>query len=148
MVACRMRWLSALVPMMLMAASAPAQGPAYGLGRKAVADEIRAWDTAVGPEGKELPPGSGTAQQGAKGYAQRCSGCHGATGTEGPYDRLVGGRGTLNSEHPVKTLGSYWPFATTVWDYIKRAMPDDKPGSLTADEVYGLTAFLLYRNGI
>jgi cytochrome c len=102
----------------------------------------------VGPQGKELPPGRGTAREGASIYAQKCAACHGATGTEGPADRLVGGQGTLAGDRPVRTVGSYWPYATTVWDYINRAMPVNNPGSLTPNEVYALTAFILSRNGI
>lgn len=127
---------------------AGAQAPDYGVGRNPTADEIRAYDISVGPEGKELPPGRGTAKEGAPIFAQKCAACHGPTGTEGPNDRLVGGQGTLSSDHPVKTVGSYWPYATTVWDYINRAMPLSNPGSLTPNEVYSLTAFILFRNGI
>ena len=145
-----MRWHNFLVSTMIVAGciAAQAQSPTYGVGKAPSAEEIRTWDIAVGPEGKELPPGKGTAKDGAAIYAQQCAGCHGQTGIEGPFDRLVGGQGTLNTSRPVKTVGSYWPFATTVWDYINRAMPTDKPGSLTPDQVYALTAFLLYRNGI
>ena len=81
-------------------------------------------------------------------YARNCLACHGKTGKEGPNDVLVGGRGTLNTSKPVRTVGSYWPYATTVWDYINRAMPYDRPGSLSADEVYALTAYLLNLNDI
>ena len=149
-----------LVPVMVLATCvvAVAQTPTYNLGRTPSAEEIRAWDISIGPEGKELPPGSGTAEQGAPIYAQKCAACHGSTGAEarGPSRSttrrsrapLVGGQGTLTSIHPVKSIGSYWPYATTVWDYINRAMPADQVGSLTADEVYALTALLLYRNGI
>jgi len=133
---------------MAACAAAQAQSPKYGVGRTASADEIRAWDSLIGPEGKELPPGKGTAREGATIFAQRCAACHGATGTEGPNDRLVGGQGTLNTPRPVRTVGSYWPYATTVWDYINRAMPIDNPGSLTPDQVYAVTAFLLFKNGI
>ncbi|MCZ6489602.1 MAG: cytochrome c [Acidobacteria bacterium] len=145
-----MRWSDFLVMAVFVAvcAAAQAQSPAYGLGRTPSAEEIRAWDIAIGPEGKELPPGKGTAKEGATIYAARCAACHGQTGTEGPFNRLVGGQGTLHTNRPVKTVGSYWPFATTIWDYINRAMPVDNPGSLAPDQVYALTAFLLYRNSI
>ncbi len=145
-----MRWSDLLVPAVLVAvcAAAQAQSPTYGVGRTPSAEAIRAWDIAIGPEGKELPPGRGTAKEGATIYAERCAACHGQTGTEGPFNRLVGGQGTLNTNRPVKTVGSYWPFATTIWDYINRAMPVDNPGSLAPNQVYALTAFLLYRNGI
>jgi len=117
--------------------SAWAQGPSYGLGRAPSTEEVKAWDTAVGPEGKELPPGKGTAAEGAKIFSARgCSWCHGPNGEEGPGPRLVGG-GIAG-----------WAFATTIWDYINRAMPLNGEGNLKPDEVYNLTAFLLHRNGI
>jgi S-disulfanyl-L-cysteine oxidoreductase SoxD len=129
--------------------AALAQTPRYNLGKTATPEEIRAWDISVGPDGKELPPGSGSAMEGAKLYAQYCAACHSATGEDAKGSpRLVGGKGTLNTPMPIKTVGSYWPFATSIWDYINRAMPRNKPGSLTADQVYALTAFLLYKNGI
>ncbi len=143
---------SLLLPVFVFAASvvAPAQGPAYHLGRVPTPEEIKALDISIGPEGKELPPGSGTAKQGAELYAQKCAQCHGPTGAEmAIYHRpLVGGKGSLTTMQPVKTIGNYWAFATTVWDYIRRAMPLNATGSLSADEVYALTAVLLYRNGI
>jgi hypothetical protein len=144
---CSLRFILALMTL-LAAVSAAAQNPAYDLGTTPTEEEIRAWDIAVGPSGKELPPGSGTVKEGEKIFAQRCAACHGKTGTEGPAPHLVGGQGTLNTPKPLKTPGSFWPFATTIWDYINRAMPLNKPGSLSADEVYSLTAFLLYRNDI
>lgn len=125
-----------------------AEAPAYGLGRVPNPDELRAWDIAIGPDGKELPPGSGTVAEGARVYAVNCAACHGKTGKEGPSDVLAGGQGTLNTKKPVKTIGSYWPYATTVWDYINRSMPYQKPGILKANEVYAVTAYLLFLNGI
>jgi cytochrome c len=88
-----------------------------------------------------LPAGSGTVQQGRKVYAQKCASCHGANGLEGPYSHLVS-----SDTSKARTIGNYWPYATTVFDYIKRAMPFTSPGSLTNEEVYGVTAFLLYKN--
>ena len=130
-------------------------GPVYGLGRPATAEDIRRWDTEVGPDGAGLPAGRGTVTEGAKVYAQKCAACHGATGAEGPMDKLVdtvaretfafGRDATLAAR---RTIGNYWPHATTVYDYINRAMPFDKPGSLTPNEVYAVTAFLLHRNAI
>ena len=124
-----------------------------GLGRAATAEEISAWNIDVMPDGTGLPPGSGTAAQGVAIYARKCAACHGRTGTEGPFDRLVGREprsGFPFGRDPrfVKTLGNYWPYATTLYDYVNRAMPLDAPGSLTPDEVYGLVAFLLWRNEI
>ncbi len=163
-----MRCFNLLVPVMALAACVAtlAQTPTYNRGRTPGEEEIRAWDISIGPEGKELPPGSGTAQEGATIYAQQCAYCHGPTGAEGPsltgvanlwpYSfmskrpprPLLGGKGTLNTPNPVKTIGSFWPFATTIWDYVNRAMPPGREGSLSADEVYALTAVLLYWNGI
>lgn len=128
---------------------------AFGFGRPASAERIAAWDIDVRPDGEGLPPGSGSVAEGEIVYAQKCAACHGATGTEGPNDRLVG-RVPYDGfpfwknweTRDNKTIGSYWPYATTLWDYINRAMPQNAPGSLTADEVYALTAFLLHRNEI
>jgi cytochrome c len=128
--------------------SAWAQSPTYRVGRSPTEAELRAWDNVVGTDGRELPPGSGTAKDGARVFAAKCSICHGATGTEGPAPRLVGGVDSLFTKTPNPTLGSYWPFATTVWDYINRSMPRDAEGSLTPDQVYAVTAFLLYKNTI
>ncbi len=118
------------------------------IGRPPTADELKAIDIDVLPDGTGLPPGNGTAQQGKRIYEARCVTCHGATGKEGPQDVLVGGRGTLASAKPLKTVGSYWPYATTVFDYIRRAMPFDHPGTMSADDIYAATAYLLYLNGI
>jgi cytochrome c len=119
-----------------------------GLGRPPSADEIKAADVDVLPDGRGLPPGSGTAERGRDLYARRCAACHGASGKEGPADILVGGNGSLATPRPLKTVGSFWPYATTLWDYINRSMPYDRPGTLTADEVYAVTAFVLHLNGI
>jgi len=126
--------------------AAPAAGGPAGLGRAPTPSELRAWDLSVGPEGLELPPGKGTAAQGALVFTQRgCAACHGPTGVEGPGPVLVGGSAGLATNYfPIR----YWPFAPSIWDYIMRAMPYDKPGYLTVDEVYALTAFLLAKNNI
>ena len=149
-----MRWsINFLVPVMVLAACVPAlaQTPTYKLGRTPSEEEIRAWDIAIGPEGKELPPGSGTAKEGATIFAQKCAHCHGPRG-ETPFfggtKRLVGAQGSLTTPDPIRTIGSFWPFATTVWDIINRAMPENQEGSLSPNEVYALTAVLLYWNGI
>ena len=135
----------------LMAGTAAwAQAPNYkNVGRAPTPDEIRAWDTAVGPAGKELPPGSGTAKEGAEIFAEKCVACHGPAG-EGSQmaPRLVGGKGTLTTPQPVLTVGSYWAFATTIFDFIYKAMPRGQEGSLKPDQAYALTAFLLYKNDI
>ena len=119
-----------------------------GLGRPPTADEVKVADIDVLPDGRGLPPGSGTAERGRDLYARRCAACHGASGKEGPADILVGGNGSLATPRPLKTVGSFWPYATTLWDYINRSMPYDRPGTLTADEVYAVTAFVLHLNGI
>jgi hypothetical protein len=125
----------------------------FGFGRAATAEEISAWNIDVMPDGTGLPPGSGTASRGAAIYAHKCAACHGRTGTEGPFDRLVGREPRLgfpfgSDPRLVKTLGNYWPYATTLYDYVNRAMPLHAPGSLNAHEVYSLVAFLLWRNDI
>lgn len=136
------------------AGEALAQPPArYGLGRAATPAEIAALDIDVRPDGAGLPDGSGTPAAGATIYASKCAQCHGATGKEGPNDVLVGrvpGDGFPFAADPKvpHTIGNYWPYATTVFDYVRRAMPTTAPGSLTNDEVYALTAFLLQANGV
>lgn len=118
------------------------------LGRHATPAEIAALDIDIAPDGAGLPLGAGTAEAGAAVFAERCASCHGSEGAGGPADALVGGIGTLAGPKPLLSVGSFWPYATTLFDYIRRAMPYDSPGSLTNDEVYALTAHLLERNGI
>ena len=122
------------------------EGPS--LGREATPAQIAGWDISVGPDGAGLPPGKGTPATGAVVYDQKCQTCHGAKGVGQPNDRLVGGQGTLASKAPVRTIGSYWPYATTVFDYVRRSMPYIQPQTLSADEVYAVTAYLLNLNGI
>jgi mono/diheme cytochrome c family protein len=124
------------------------QSPTFGVGRAPKPDELRQIDIEVTPDGKGLLPGSGTAAQGKDVYTRRCETCHGPTGTEGPQDALAGGRGSLATSRPQKTVGSYWPYATTLWDYIHRAMPFDHPSTLTPDEIYSATAYVLFLNGL
>jgi cytochrome c len=123
-------------------------GQGYGLGRPVTLEEIRSYDKLIPPSGAGLPPGSGTAEKGKAVYAAQCARCHGATGREGPEEPLVGGIGSLTSPKPQKTVGSYWPYATTLWDYVNRAMPFDRPGVLSPDDVYAVTAYVLQLNGI
>jgi len=130
------------------AARLGAQSPAFGLGHTPKAEELKSIDIDITPDGQGLPPGAGTAAAGKDVYTRRCETCHGPTGKEGPQDVLVGGKGSLATAKPQKTIGSYWPYATTLWDYIRRAMPFDHPGTLTPDEIYGATAYLLFLNGI
>jgi S-disulfanyl-L-cysteine oxidoreductase SoxD len=122
------------------------KGPALGV--PASAEEIAAMDISIGPDGAGLPTGSGTPKQGAEVYAAKCIVCHGPEGANGVNDRLAGGQGTLTSATPVKTIGSYWPYATTVFDYVRRAMPYPTPHSLSDGEAYAVTAYLLHLNGI
>jgi S-disulfanyl-L-cysteine oxidoreductase SoxD len=117
------------------------------LGRVATPDEIAPWDISIGPDGVGLPPGSGTPRQGEAVYAAKCVACHGEKGTGKPNDQLVGGQGTLDKP-PVKTVGSFWPYATTVSDYVRRAMPYNESKSLTNDEIYAVVAYILNLNGI
>jgi cytochrome c len=118
------------------------------LGRVATPAEVAGWDVSIPPDGTGLPPGRGTSALGASVFEQKCQNCHGEKGAGQPNDRLVGGRGTLASKTPVRTIGSYWPYATTVFDYVRRAMPYTQSHSLSDDEVYAVTAYLLYLNGI
>ena len=130
----------------LAAASAIADTP--DLGVAASTEQIGAVEITVFPDGGGLPPGAGTATEGAELYQRQCMACHGQGGQGGINDRLAGGQGSLTTHNPVKTVSSYWPYATTVFDYVRRAMPYQAPGSLSDDEVYALTAYLLYVNDI
>jgi cytochrome c len=131
----------------VFANAARAEGP--NLGRVAAPDEIASWDISIGPDGAGLPPGSGSPKQGEAVYTAKCLGCHGEKGTGKPNDPLVGGQGTLaGSQTPVKTVGSFWPYATTLFDYVRRAMPLNAPKSLGNDEVYSVVAYILQLNGI
>jgi cytochrome c len=121
---------------------------AYDFGRPATLDEIKLWDIDVRPDGKGLPEGSGTAAHGKQVYEENCEACHGPNGQGGIKDRLVGGQGSLASDKPIKTVGSFWPYATTLFDYIRRAMPDPAPGSLGPDDAYAVTAYILNLNGL
>lgn len=139
----------ALASALALAGVAEAQSKKFGLGRTATAEEVKAWDIDVRPDGQGLPDGKGSVAQGEKVYNEQCAACHGDFG-EG-VDRwpvLVGGKGTLKTADPVKTVGSYWPYASTVFDYIKRAMPFGNAQSLSNDQVYAVTAYLLYMNEI
>ena len=138
-----------LVVMTSLAGSeALAQMPTYGVGRAPTAEEVKAWDLTIPPDGQGLPPGRGTAALGKPIFAERCASCHGDKGEDPKYRLLTGGRGTLTAAEPVQTIGSFWQYATTLWSYINRSQPYDEPGSLTADQVYAVTAYLLHVNGI
>ena len=134
------------------------QSPTYHLGRTPSAEEIRAWDIAISPTGKELPSGQGTAKEGAVLYVRKgCAGCHGATGSGGHAPTLISRKGAQTAPstpclapcvNDANAMAVHSPFATTIWDYINRGMPLGKEGTLTPNEVYALTAFLLYKNDV
>jgi hypothetical protein len=141
-----------------------AQSPTYGVGKTPSAEEIRAWDIAISPTGKELPTGHGTAKEGAVLYVKKgCAGCHGAMGSGTHAPTLISRKGvpptsSVQMASPLfclapcvndtNTMGIHSPFATTIWDYINRGMPLGKEGTLTPNEVYAITAFLLYKSEV
>jgi len=134
---------------LLCAATAAAAAEPPKLGQAASPSDIAAWDISIAPDGAGLPPGQGTSAQGEAVYVSKCLACHGEKGAGKPNDVLVGGAGSLAAgQTPVKTVGSFWPYATTLFDYIRRAMPYHEPKSLTADEVYAVSAYILALNGI
>jgi cytochrome c len=119
------------------------------VGRPALPEEIAAWNIDVRPDGKGLPPGRGTAKQGEAIFQERCAACHGEFGEGlGRWPELAGGQGSLTGERPFKTIGSFWPYASSVFDYIRRAMPFGNPQSLTPDEVYAVVAYVLSLNDV
>ena len=142
-------WSAALVAASLAAwTTTCAQTGGPGLGQPLSVVDAAPWDISIQPDGTGLPPGEGTAAAGAQLFATHCVACHGQGGAGQPNDKLVGGQGTLTQLQQVRTVGSYWPYATTIFDYIRRAMPFQAPESLTNDQVYSLTAYLLAENGI
>jgi S-disulfanyl-L-cysteine oxidoreductase SoxD len=142
-----MRKRLAVCAAMFITVPALAQAPQFG---QAIAPaDIAPWDISIGPDGELLPPGRGMAIQGEAVYAAKCQACHGEKGAGGPNDALVGGIGSLAPDKaPVKTVGSYWPYATTLFDYVRRAMPFPESKSLTSDEIYAVSAYILNLNGI
>ena len=150
MCTCRLWWSVGMVVLLVAAGVWPAaaQLPTYGVGRPPTTEEVQAWALTIPPDGQGLPPGSGTAALGKVVFVERCASCHGEKGEDPKYSLLVGGQGTLATDKPVRTIGSFWQYATTLWSYIRRAQPFDEPGSLTPDQVYAVTAYLLYLNGI
>jgi hypothetical protein len=129
------------------ATSVQAQGH-YGIGRSATPAEIAGWSIDIDRDGNNLPPGSGTVTLGREVFDQQCAACHGTKGEGGVGDRLVGGQGTLATPKPVRTVGSYWPYAPTLFDYIRRAMPQNAPQSLSNEDVYAVSAYILNLNGL
>ncbi len=150
-----MRWLenaylgAALIGAATAVATLAWAADAPQFGQPVAPADIAAWDISVGPDGAGLPPGRGTATLGEPIYLAKCQACHGEKGAGKPNDPLVGGTGTLAGDKPaVKTIGSYWPYATTLFDYVRRAMPFDHPKSLSDDEVYAVSAYILNLNGL
>src|SRR3569833_3783780 len=137
----------AVIGVLVSTASARAQSK-FGIGRVATPDELAGWNIDIGRDGTGLPGGSGTVTRGRDIFVQQCAGCHGDNGAGAVGDRLVGGQGTLGTAKPVRTVGSFWPYAPTLFDYIRRAMPLNAPHSLSNDEVYAVSAYILNLNGI
>ena len=139
-----------LTAALLLASSFALAQESPNLGRVATPEEIAAYDIDASPDGAGLPPGSGTAKQGEAVYAEKCMNCHGPKGKDGPVMQLVGGNGTIGLEEkrPLKTVGSFWPYATSVFAYTRRSMPFYNSKSLSNDELYASTAYVLYLNGI
>ncbi|WFU75340.1 cytochrome c [Bradyrhizobium sp. CB2312] len=147
-----MRWLDtcgvvSAIPAGIWVNAAQAQSP-FGIGRPATAAEVAGWNIDVGRDGSNLPKGSGSVAHGREVYAQQCASCHGDKGEGGLGDRLAGGQGTIGTAKPVRTVGSYWPYAPTLFDYIRRAMPQNAPQSLGDDDVYAVSAYVLNLNGL
>src|ERR1700738_2926877 len=120
----------------------------YGIGRSATPAEIAGWNIDIDRDGNNLPAGSGSVSRGHEVFDQQCASCHGAKGEGGLGERLVGGQGTLATPKPVRTVGSYWPYAPTLFDYIRRAMPQNAPQSLSNDNVYAVSAYILNLNDL
>jgi S-disulfanyl-L-cysteine oxidoreductase SoxD len=134
---------------MAMAAAPVRAADAPRFGQPIAPADLAPWDISVGPDGAGLPPGRGTAREGEAVYAAKCQACHGEKGLGRPNDVLVGGFGTIASDRPaVKTVGSYWPYAVTLFDYVRRAMPYNETKALTNDEVYAVAAYILHLNGV
>ena len=141
----------AFVMPVLLALGCPAHAQTqghYGIGRTATDAEIAGWNIDIGRDGANLPPGSGTVAHGREVFDQQCVACHGDKGEGGVGDRLVGGQGTIATSKPVKTVGSFWPYAPTLFDYIRRAMPQNAPQSLSNEDVYAVSAYILHLNGL
>jgi S-disulfanyl-L-cysteine oxidoreductase SoxD len=147
-----MRARTAAVALILLGIILPvrsgAAGLDYAIGRAATPAEISGWDIDIAPNGGGLPPGQGSVQEGEAIFAEKCAACHGTRGQGKPMDRLVGGAGTIATAKPVKTVGSFWPYSTTLFDFIRRAMPFNAPQTLTPSEVYALCAYILHLNDI
>lgn len=140
----RVSIMAALIAASIPGLTAGCYAADYGFGKPATAAEVAAWNIDIAPDGTGLPAGHGSVRDGARIYADKCASCHGADGLGKPMPALAGGIGTLGSPKPDKTVGSFWPYATTLYDYIHRAMPFNAPQTLSPDEVYALSAYVLY----
>lgn len=138
----------ALAALLLSAAATAHAAERYGIGRPATPSEIAGWNIDIDRHGDNLPSGRGSVDRGRTVFAEQCASCHGADGQGGVGDRLAGGQGTLATANPVRTVGSYWPYATTLFDYIRRAMPQNAPQSLSNEDVYAVSAYVLHLNGL
>jgi cytochrome c len=142
---------AALAVLVLTMVASPARAETqehYGIGRTATDAEIAGWNIDIGRNGENLPPGSGTVSHGREVFAQQCAACHGDKGEGGVGERLVGGQGTTATPKPIRTVGSFWPYAPTLFDYIRRAMPQNAPQSLSNEDVYAVSAYILNMNGL
>lgn len=140
---------AAALVVLLVASPAISQGKKLGLGREAHPEEVKAWDIDIRPDGAGLPVGSGTVKRGEEIYLEQCASCHGEFGEgAGRWPVLAGGMGSLDKESPEKTIGSFWPYLSTTFDYVRRSMPYGNARSLSDDEVYAVTAYLLYLNDL
>ncbi|MFC7477756.1 c-type cytochrome [Dankookia sp. GCM10030260] len=143
-----MSWPSSAALGLAAALACTLAATAAEFGRPASPEEIRLWDIDVRPDGRGLPEGRGSVARGSQVFEENCAACHGESGQGGIADRLAGGNGSLASDHPVKTVGSFWPYATTLFDYVRRAMPYPAPQTLSDDDTYAVVAYLLNLNGI
>ncbi|WP_438991941.1 c-type cytochrome [Lentibacter sp.] len=143
------KYLKLTVAALALAAASPAAAEKFGLGRAATDAEVAAWDIDIHPDGTGLPEGSGDVWTGEEVFAEQCGVCHGdfAEGV-GNWPKLAGGKGTLDHKDPLKTVGSYWPYLSTTWDYVNRSMPFGAAQTLTADEVYAIVAYILFSNDL
>lgn len=145
---CMIRATVAAAILAFSGAAFAADGKGPNLGRPATPDEIAGWDISIPPDGGNLPPGAGTAKSGAAIYAAKCASCHGDKGVGRSAEELAGGIGSLATDNPTLSVGSYWPYATTLFDYVRRAMPPPAPLSLSNDDVYAVCAYVLFLNGL
>ncbi len=139
-------YIAAFAVLALASASQAQAQSRYGIGRAATPAEIAGWNIDIDRDGNNLPPGNGSVSQGHEIFDAQCAACHGSKGEGGVGDQLVGGQGTLATAKPVRTVGSFWPYATTLFDYIRRAMPQNAPQSLSNEEVYAVSAYVLNLN--